>query len=113
MKLICYREGRVGYHIGDIVYVPDNVSQIDRTYFKRDGAIDTEAQRKAQELSDAQEAQRNAQAGAEAAAAAQAKAESDQLAEITRLEEELAKKNQAPPETESAPSAAGDVATGS
>jgi hypothetical protein len=34
MELVCYREGRQGYHIGDTVNVPDDATTIDATYFR-------------------------------------------------------------------------------
>jgi hypothetical protein len=34
MKLVCYREGRMGYHVGDIVDVPGEPDAFDKTYFR-------------------------------------------------------------------------------
>lgn len=34
MKLVCYRSGRAGFNIGDVIEVPDNVDQWDRVTFR-------------------------------------------------------------------------------
>lgn len=33
IQIVCMREGRAGYHIGDIVSIPDDVDAFDTTYF--------------------------------------------------------------------------------
>lgn len=33
MKLVCVREGRMGFHIGDEVYVPDETEIFDSIHF--------------------------------------------------------------------------------
>lgn len=34
MKLVCIRDGRMGYSSGDVVNVPDDVDAFDTTYFR-------------------------------------------------------------------------------
>lgn len=71
-QIVCYREGRVGFHIGDVVEIGDDVEQIDTTYFRRVTGDEIE--------------QANAQ---RAAIEAEAKAEHDALeADAQRLAEE-------------------------
>jgi hypothetical protein len=33
MQIVCVREGRHGYHVGDIVEIPDDVDAFDTNYF--------------------------------------------------------------------------------
>jgi hypothetical protein len=33
MKVVCYREGRAGIHIGDVYYIPDDCSAYDVIHF--------------------------------------------------------------------------------
>jgi hypothetical protein len=34
-QIICYKEGRVGFHVGDVLDIPDEVDVIDGSYFRR------------------------------------------------------------------------------
>jgi hypothetical protein len=51
MKLVCYREGRMGYRIGDVVHVPDDTVAFDQSNF-RVVSDDEEEKQKAKELAE-------------------------------------------------------------
>jgi hypothetical protein len=51
MKLECYREGLMGFHVGDVVHLPDDVDRFDSLHFKIVSSDDEEA-KKAAELAE-------------------------------------------------------------
>jgi hypothetical protein len=55
MQIVCVREGRQGFHIGDIVHVSDATTTIDATYFAVADQTNDEAAKKAREIADLEE----------------------------------------------------------
>ena len=76
MQIVCVREGRMGYHIGDVVTIPDDSGTIDETYFMRVPSVDPEVKKAADEKADA-EASANASRAKKDAADAAAKLAAD------------------------------------
>jgi hypothetical protein len=55
MQIVCIREGRQGFHVGDIIHVSDSTTTIDSTYFAVADRTNDEAAKKAKEIADLQE----------------------------------------------------------
>lgn len=51
-QIVCYREGRQGFHVGDVLHVPEGVTAIDANYFAFADETNDEAAKKAKELAD-------------------------------------------------------------
>jgi hypothetical protein len=73
MQIVCNREGRMGFHVGDVLEVPDGTETIDYTYFRL--MTDEEKQAGFKRQSDE--------------AAAKAEAEANAKAEVEKLNSEL------------------------
>lgn len=55
MQIVCVREGRQGFHVGDVLHIPDGVTAIDSNYFAVADDTNNEAAKKAKELADLEE----------------------------------------------------------
>ena len=74
MQIICIREGRQGFHVGDVVTLPGNPDAFDYSYFAQLPDSETEEVRKRKREDELAEVAKLQQQIAEAEAAQAAKA---------------------------------------